>query len=99
MQSDEIRKGYHRAWHRSLLKANGYTDEELARPLVGVANSQNEIVPGHKHLDQIAEAVKSGIRMAGGTPVEFPVIAVCDGYGARRHEIPFAQQGAYSRLC
>jgi dihydroxy-acid dehydratase len=92
MQSDEIRKGYHRAWHRSLLKANGYTDEELARPLVGVANSQNEIVPGHKHLDQIAEAVKSGIRMAGGTPVEFPVIAVCDGlamgHGGMRYPLP-----------
>ncbi|MEA4882468.1 MAG: dihydroxy-acid dehydratase [Clostridia bacterium] len=92
MQSDEIKKGYQRAWHRSLLKANGYTDEELSRPLVGVANSQNEIVPGHQHLDQIAEAVKSGIRMAGGTPVEFPVIAVCDGlamgHGGMRYPLP-----------
>ncbi|MEN6319581.1 MAG: dihydroxy-acid dehydratase [Syntrophaceae bacterium] len=79
MRSDLMKKGLERAPHRSLFKAMGYTDEEIARPLIGVVNSANEIVPGHIHLDLIAEDVKSGIRMAGGTPVEFPVIGVCDG--------------------
>jgi dihydroxy-acid dehydratase len=79
MRSDLMKKGLERAPHRSLFKAMGYTDEEIARPLIGVVNSANEIIPGHIHLDIIAEDVKSGIRMAGGTPVEFPVIGVCDG--------------------
>jgi dihydroxy-acid dehydratase len=79
MRSDLMKKGLERAPHRSLFKSMGYTDEEIARPLIGVVNSANEIVPGHIHLDIICEAVKSGIRMAGGTPVEFPVIGVCDG--------------------
>ncbi|MFO7569557.1 MAG: dihydroxy-acid dehydratase [Smithellaceae bacterium] len=79
MRSDLMKKGVERAPHRSLFKAMGYTDEEIARPLVGVVNSANEIVPGHIHLDLITQDVKAGIRMAGGTPVEFPVIAVCDG--------------------
>ncbi len=79
MRSDLMKKGLERAPHRSLFKAMGYTDEEIARPLIGVVNSANEIIPGHIHLDIIAQAVKSGIRMAGGTPVEFPVIGVCDG--------------------
>jgi len=74
-----MKKGIERAPHRSLLKAMGYTDEEISRPIIGVANSRNEIVPGHIHLDKIAEAVKAGIRLAGGTPVEFGVIGVCDG--------------------
>ncbi len=74
-----MKKGLERAPHRSLFKAMGYTDEELARPLVGVVNSANEIIPGHIHLDLITQDVKAGIRMAGGTPVEFPVIGVCDG--------------------
>jgi len=74
-----MKKGLERAPHRSLFKAMGYTDEEIARPLIGVVNSANEIIPGHIHLDIITEDVKSGIRMAGGTPVEFPVIGVCDG--------------------
>jgi dihydroxy-acid dehydratase len=74
-----MKKGLERAPHRSLFKAMGYTDEEIARPLIGVVNSANEIVPGHIHLDLITEDVKAGIRMAGGTPVEFPVIGVCDG--------------------
>jgi len=65
--------------HRSLFKSMGYTDEELERPLVGVVNSQNEVVPGHIHLDTIAEAVKKGVLAAGGTPIEFPAIGVCDG--------------------
>lgn len=79
MRSDAMKKGLEKAPHRSLFKALGYTDEELARPVIGVASSQNEIVPGHIHLDTVAGAVKAGIRMAGGTPVEFSTIAVCDG--------------------
>lgn len=79
MRSLTIKTGIEKAPHRSLLSALGLTRAEMDRPFVGVVNSQNEIVPGHKHLDQVAEAVKSGIRMAGGVPFEFPVIAVCDG--------------------
>jgi len=79
MRSDFMKKGLERAPHRSLYKAMGYTDEELARPMIGVVNSANEIIPGHIHLNTIAEAVKAGIRMAGGTPVTFPTIGVCDG--------------------
>lgn len=85
MRSDHIKLGVERAPHRSLLKAIGYTDEELSRPLIGVCNSFNEIIPGHIHLRQIAEAVKAGIRMAGGTPVEYGAIGVCDGI-AMGHE-------------
>lgn len=79
MRSDEVKKNAERAPHRSLFRAMGYTEEELDRPLIGVANPKSEIVPGHFHLDRIAEAVKAGIRMAGGTPVEFGNIGVCDG--------------------
>ncbi|MFH1238701.1 MAG: dihydroxy-acid dehydratase [bacterium] len=79
MRSDLMKKGIEKAPHRSLLKAIGYTDEEINRPLIGIANSVNEIVPGHIHLGKIVEAVKAGIRMAGGTPVEFGTIGVCDG--------------------
>ncbi|MGB9677615.1 MAG: dihydroxy-acid dehydratase [Candidatus Ratteibacteria bacterium] len=79
MRSDNIKKGYMKAPHRSLLKATGLTDEEIERPIIGIANSGNDIIPGHIHLDKITEAVKAGIRMAGGTPVEFGVIGVCDG--------------------
>ena len=85
MRSDIIKKGIERAPHRSLFKAMGYTDEEISRPLIGVVNSVNEIVPGHIHLDKIAEAVKAGIRMAGGTPIEFGAIGICDGI-AMGHE-------------
>ena len=85
MNSDNIKKGSARVPHRSLLKALGLTDEEIRRPMVGVVNSQNEIVPGHIHLDNIAKAVKDGIRVAGGTPIEVPAIAVCDGI-AMGHE-------------
>ncbi|MEN6374719.1 MAG: dihydroxy-acid dehydratase [Smithella sp.] len=74
-----MKKGLERAPHRSLFKAMGYTDEEISRPLIGVVNSANEIIPGHIHLDLITQNVKAGVRMAGGTPVEFPVIGVCDG--------------------
>jgi len=79
MRSDMMKKGVERAPHRSLFKAMGYTDEEIARPLIGVVNSYNEIIPGHIHLRTVTEQVKAGIRMAGGTPVEFPAIGVCDG--------------------
>ncbi|ACN15198.1 IlvD2 [Desulforapulum autotrophicum HRM2] len=79
MRSDTAKKGIARAPHRSLMKAVGFTDEEIQRPLVGIANSANELIPGHMHLDTIVKAVKAGITMAGGTPMEFSTIGVCDG--------------------
>ena len=79
MRSDNVKKGVPTAPNRSLFYALGYTKEELERPLIGVVCSHNEIVPGHMNLDKIAEAVKAGVRAAGGTPIEFPAIAVCDG--------------------
>ena len=79
MRSDSVKTGMPAAPNRSLFYALGYTKEELERPLIGVVCSYNEIVPGHMNLDKIAEAVKAGIRLAGGTPIEFPAIAVCDG--------------------
>ncbi|MBU1716163.1 MAG: dihydroxy-acid dehydratase [Proteobacteria bacterium] len=79
MRSDLIKKGVARAPHRSLLKAMGYTDEEIRRPLIGIGHAHNEIIPGHIHLDKIVEAVKTGVRMAGGTPIAFGTIGVCDG--------------------
>lgn len=85
MKSDLVKKGIERAPHRSLFKAMGYTDSEIGRPLIGIANSANAIIPGHIHLDKIVEAVKAGIYMAGGTPIEFGVIGVCDGI-AMNHE-------------
>lgn len=85
MRSDIMKKGKERSAHRSLLAALGLTKNEIDRPIIGVVNSANEIVPGHVHLDKIAEAVKAGVRSAGGTPIEFPAIAVCDGI-AMNHE-------------
>ncbi|MDL1973571.1 MAG: dihydroxy-acid dehydratase [Deltaproteobacteria bacterium] len=79
MRSDMAKTGIERAPHRSLFKAMGYTDEELRRPLIGIANSANEIVPGHVHLDKVVDAVKAGVYMAGGTPIAFGTIGVCDG--------------------
>ena len=79
MKSDIVKGGIERAPHRSLLKSMGYTNEEIGRPLIGIVNSQNDIVPGHIHLDTIAKAARDGVLMAGGTPIEFPTIAVCDG--------------------
>ena len=79
MNSENIKRGVERAPNRSLLFALGLTEEEMNRPIVGIVSSHNEIVPGHMHLDKIAEAVKAGVRMAGGTPIMFPAIAVCDG--------------------
>lgn len=79
MYSDVVKKGLEKTPHRSLMKALGLTDEEIQRPFIGVVSAKNEIIPGHMHLDKIAEAVKAGVRMAGGTPIEFPAIGVCDG--------------------
>lgn len=79
MRSDSVKTGTQQAPHRSLFNALGYTEEERRRPLIGIVNSYNEIVPGHMNLDKITEAVKIGVAMAGGTPVVFPAIAVCDG--------------------
>ncbi len=85
MRSDRSKKGIERAPHRSLMKALGLTDREIERPFIGVVNSANEIIPGHIHLRRIVDAVKAGIRMNGGTPMEFPSIGVCDGI-AMGHE-------------
>ena len=79
MRSDAVTKGMQQAPHRSLFNALGMTQEEMDRPLVGIVSSYNEIVPGHMNLDKIVEAVKMGVAMAGGTPIVFPAIAVCDG--------------------
>lgn len=79
MRSDAVKKGLERAPHRSLFKALGLTDEEMKRPLIGIVSAKSEVVPGHMHLDKVAEAAKAGVRMAGGTPMEFPSIGVCDG--------------------
>jgi dihydroxy-acid dehydratase len=79
MKSDSVKSGIERAPHRSLFKAMGYTDEELRRPLVGIANSANDIIPGHVELDRIVSAVKAGVYMGGGTPIAFGTIGICDG--------------------
>ena len=79
MRSDNVTKGMQQAPHRSLFNALGFTKEELEKPLVGIVSSYNEIVPGHMNLDKLTEAAKLGVAMAGGTPVVFPAIAVCDG--------------------
>ena len=79
LRSDRVTKGVEQAPHRSLFYAMGYTKEELDRPLIGVVSAHSEIVPGHMHLDKVSEAVKAGVRMAGGTPILIPSIGVCDG--------------------
>ncbi len=79
MKSDQVKAGIERAPHRALFKAIGYTDQEIKRPLIGVANAANQVIPGHAHLDTVAAAVKTGIYMAGGTPIDFGTIGVCDG--------------------
>jgi len=92
MRSDLAKRGFERAPHRSLFYATGLTPEELDRALIGVVNSHNDIIPGHVHLDRVSEAVKAGVRMAGGTPLEFHVIGVCDGiamgHPGMRHSLP-----------
>ena len=85
MRSDQVKKGVEHAPHRSLLKADGYNDEQLKRPFIGIVNSFNEVAPGHIHLQTIARAVKDGVLAAGGTPMEFNTIGVCDGI-AMGHE-------------
>jgi dihydroxy-acid dehydratase len=85
MRSDLMKKGLERAPHRCLFKALGFTDEEMGRPIIGIANSANDVIPGHQHLGEISAAVKTGIRIAGGTPMEFSTIGVCDGI-AMGHE-------------
>ncbi|NBJ67247.1 dihydroxy-acid dehydratase [Adlercreutzia caecimuris] len=85
LRSDQIKRGAARAPHRSLLKADGITDEEMERPFIAVVNARNDIIPGHTHLDKICEAVKAGIYMAGGVPFEISTIGVCDGI-AMNHE-------------
>ena len=79
MRSHAVKSGIERAPHRSLFKSLGLTDEEISRPFIGIVNAKNELVPGHMHLDKIGEAVKAGVRVAGGTPFEFPAIGICDG--------------------
>ncbi|MEA2101956.1 MAG: dihydroxy-acid dehydratase [Thermodesulfobacteriota bacterium] len=92
MRSDRSKKSFQKAPHRSLMKANGLTDEEIARPFIGIVNSANEIIPGHIHLHQVVGAVKAGVRMAGGTPMEFCVPGICDGiamnHDGMRYSLP-----------
>jgi len=90
LRSDSVKKGIERAPHRSLFKAMGYTKEELDRPLVGIVNSANEVIPGHIHLHEIAKAVKAGVYMAGGTPSEFSTIGVCDGIAMNHQGMHFS---------
>ena len=85
MRSDQMKTGVERIAHRSLFNALGLTDKEIKQPMIGIVNAQNDIIPGHLHLDDIVEAVKAGIRMEGGTPFVFPAIGVCDGI-AMGHE-------------
>ena len=88
MRSDNVTKGSERAPNRSLFYALGYTPEELERPLIGVVSAHSEIVPGHMNLDKIAEAVKAGVQMAGGTPILIPAIGVCGHrHGSCGHEV------------
>ena len=90
MKSDNVKTGIQQAPHRSLFYALGFTKEELERPLVGIVSSYNEIVPGHMNLDKITEAVKTGVLMAGGTPIVFPAIAVCDGIAMGHHGMKYS---------
>ena len=90
LRSDAIKRGLARAPHRSLLKADGLTDEELDRPLVAVVSAQNEVIPGHIHLDKIAEAVKAGVRIAGGTPLQVNTIGDCDGIAMNKEGMRYS---------
>lgn len=90
MRSEKMTKGMEKAPHRSLMHASGLTREELSRPIIGIANSANEIVPGHVHLKEIGRAVKAGVRMAGGTPLEFSTIGVCDGIAMNHRGMRFS---------
>ncbi|HEX2964427.1 MAG TPA: dihydroxy-acid dehydratase [Syntrophorhabdaceae bacterium] len=98
MRSDRMKKGIDRAPHRSLFSAMGYLEEELKRPIIGIVSSANELIPGHIHLGKIAQAVKEGVRIAGGTPMEFSTIAVCDGI-AMNHEGMKYSLGSRELIC
>jgi len=98
MRSDRMKKGIDRAPHRSLFGAMGYLEEELKRPIVGVVSSANEVIPGHIHLGKIAQAVKDGVRLAGGTPMEFSTIGICDGI-AMNHEGMKYSLGSRELVC
>jgi len=103
MKSDSVNKGIAKAPHRSLFKALGFIEEEFKRPLIGIACAKSEIVPGHMHLDNIARAAADGVRMAGGVPVTFPVIGVCDGiamgHEGMRYSLPTRELIADSIEC
>ncbi|MCX5813290.1 MAG: dihydroxy-acid dehydratase [Proteobacteria bacterium] len=98
MRSDKMKKGIDRAPHRSLFYAMGYLPEEIERPIIGIANSVNEVIPGHIHLGKIAQAAKDGVRMAGGTPMEFSTIGICDGI-AMNHEGMKYSLGSRELIC
>lgn len=98
MRSDKMKKGLEKAPHRSLFSAMGCLPEELERPIIGIANSANELIPGHIHLDRVCQAVKDGIRMAGGTPMEFSTIGICDGI-AMNHEGMKYSLGSRELIC
>jgi len=103
MRSDVMKKGFEKAPHRSLFKACGYTNEEIKKPMIGIVNSANDIVAGHINLGKIAEAVKAGVLMAGGTPFEFGVIGICDGiamnHGGMKYSLPSREVIADSIEC
>jgi dihydroxy-acid dehydratase len=98
MRSDKMKKGLEKAPHRSLFRAMGCLPEELERPIIGIANSANELIPGHIHLDRVCQAVKDGIRMAGATPMEFSTIGICDGI-AMNHEGMKYSLGSRELIC
>lgn len=98
MRSDKMKKGIEKAPHRSLFKALGYLQEEIDKPIIGIANSANELIPGHMHLDNVCKAVKEGIRMAGATPMEFSTIGICDGI-AMNHEGMKYSLGSRELIC
>ena len=98
MKSDIVKVGVEKVPNRSLFKAMGYTDEEIARPLIGVVSAKSEIVPGHMMLDKISDAVKRGILMAGGTPIEIPAIGVCDGIAMGHQGMKYSLV-TFNRIC
>jgi dihydroxy-acid dehydratase len=98
MRSDKMKKGLEKAPHRTLFNAIGYLPEEIERPIIGIANSANEVIPGHIHLNRIAQAVKDGVRLAGGTPMEFSTIGICDGI-AMNHEGMKYSLGSRELIC
>jgi len=98
MRSERMKKGIEKAPHRSLFHAIGYLKDEIERPIIGIANSANELIPGHIHLNRIAQAVKDAIRMAGGTPMEFSTIGICDGI-AMNHEGMKYSLGSRELIC